>query len=479
MTTTSGRSRASVSSSRRIAQNVSSSGASASTSATAWPIRSATRSASGSPSRSPRTSPARPPACRRPRCRRPRGRSRAIGQKVMFWPYGRQRPRSTRRPAGLLLEERGDEPALADARRAEDGEELARPVGDDALEGVAEQAQLAHPTDQRRVEPAQVRRGVGVDALEPVGAHRRGLALEVELDRLVHVHRVADEAVGGSRRAGSRPGCGRLLEARRDVDGVAGHERLARRRVAGHDLAGVDARAQADVHAVVAEHVRVDAPRAPRSSSLAARTARRASSSWMVGTPKTAMTASPMNFSTVPPWRSMISRAAAKVRPSILRIDSGSSRSPMAVEPVTSLNRMVTVLRVSRAAGAGPAGSGEPQLPQKRKPSGLAEPHALQVAMRGSVRSAGMAAVRLATSPIADSPRVAPGTIVHRRRSRGAWPSDLLASVTSSARCDPRAACPAPSGLIAADRRPAPGRSPPSSRRCRRPAKRLHQRVPP
>ena len=55
----------------------------------------------------------------------------------------------------------------------------------------------------------------------------------------------------------------------------------------------------------------------------------------------------------------------------------------MAVEPVTSLNRIVTVLRVSRAAGAGPAGSGEPQLPQKRKPSGLAEPQALQVAMRG------------------------------------------------------------------------------------------------
>jgi hypothetical protein len=33
----------------------------------------------------------------------------------------------------------------------------------------------------------------------------------------------------------------------------------------------------------------------------AAFTARNASSSWMVGTPKTAITASPMNFSTVPP----------------------------------------------------------------------------------------------------------------------------------------------------------------------------------
>ena len=37
------------------------------------------------------------------------------------------------------------------------------------------------------------------------------------------------------------------------------------------------------------------------TSSRPARTARSASSSWAVGTPQTAITASPMNFSTVPP----------------------------------------------------------------------------------------------------------------------------------------------------------------------------------
>ena len=37
------------------------------------------------------------------------------------------------------------------------------------------------------------------------------------------------------------------------------------------------------------------------TSSSAARTARSASSSWAVGAPHTAITASPMNFSTVPP----------------------------------------------------------------------------------------------------------------------------------------------------------------------------------
>jgi len=39
----------------------------------------------------------------------------------------------------------------------------------------------------------------------------------------------------------------------------------------------------------------------PETSSSAARTARSASSSWATGVPHTAMTASPMNFSTIPP----------------------------------------------------------------------------------------------------------------------------------------------------------------------------------
>jgi len=120
--------------------------------------------------------------------------------------------------------------------------------------------------------------------------------------------------------------------------------------------------------------------------SAAARTARRASSSWTAGTPKTAITASPMNFSTVPPWRSRISFADANVRPRMRRIDSGSSRSPMAVEPVTSLKRIVTVLRTSRACPApGAAPSAAPQLPQKRKPSGFVPPQDAHVAMPGSL----------------------------------------------------------------------------------------------
>ena len=67
---------------------------------------------------------------------------------------------------------------------------------------------------------------------------------------------------------------------------------------AGDDLAGVDADA----------HLRARAPRPPSRISTAARTARSASSSWTCGIPKTAIAASPTNFSTVPPWRSRIAR---------------------------------------------------------------------------------------------------------------------------------------------------------------------------
>ena len=48
------------------------------------------------------------------------------------------------------------------------------------------------------------------------------------------------------------------------------------------------------------------------SMSDAARTARSASSSCAAGTPNTAITASPMNFSTVPPWPSAIAFIRSK-----------------------------------------------------------------------------------------------------------------------------------------------------------------------
>lgn len=80
---------------------------------------------------------------------------------------------------------------------------------------------------------------------------------------------------------------------------------------------------------------------------MAARTAHKASSTRTSGMPNTASTASPTNFSTVPPCRSMASREVAKYRDMTPRSASGSSCSPRAVEPVTSQKSKVTTLRIS------------------------------------------------------------------------------------------------------------------------------------
>ena len=112
-------------------------------------------------------------------------------------------------------------------------------------------------------------------------------------------------------------------------------------------------------------------------SSCAARTALSASSSRTVGTPNTAITASPMNFSSVPPWRSIATLATSKYEAIRPRIASGSRRSPSDVEPATSQKSTVTTFRCSRF---GAASSGAAHALQKRAPSGFSAPHAAQVA---------------------------------------------------------------------------------------------------
>jgi len=79
--------------------------------------------------------------------------------------------------------------------------------------------------------------------------------------------------------------------------------------------------------------------------STAARQARSASSSCAAGTPNTAITASPMNFSTEPPCDSTIPLIRSKYRASTACNASGSTDSPNAVDPTTSQNSTVTTLR--------------------------------------------------------------------------------------------------------------------------------------
>ena len=73
------------------------------------------------------------------------------------WPYGRQRPRRTEAVVARLGQELVDEPALADAGRAEDRDEDAAFVGDGPLEGGPQDAELAIPSDHRAADASMDR----------------------------------------------------------------------------------------------------------------------------------------------------------------------------------------------------------------------------------------------------------------------------------------------------------------------------------
>src|SRR5258707_11198264 len=92
-----------------------------------------------------------------------------------------------------------------------------------------------------------------------------------------------------------------------------------------------------------------------------------------------------MNFSTVPPCRSRTSRIASNQRPMIDRRDSGSSRWPRLVEPVTSAKTTVRTLRASRAGAA--AASAVPHDMQNRAASGFGVPQVGQVTTMRSLES--------------------------------------------------------------------------------------------
>ena len=102
--------------------------------------------------------------------------------------------------------------------------------------------------------------------------------------------------------------------------------------------------------------------------SSAARTARSASPSVATGVPHTAMTASPMNFSTTPPYRRITVLAASKYAESSSRTSSGSRASDSGVKPTRSQNRTEHIRRSATGTTAAWAGttatSSVPQWPQ-------------------------------------------------------------------------------------------------------------------
>ena len=148
---------------------------------------------------------------------------------------------------------------------------------------------------------------------------------------------------------------------------VAGHKPFFRAR---HNSAGVDADSPVDSR-VPAAH---PASRSPRG------TARSASSSCITGTPKTPITASPMNFSTDPPCARECLHGARSSGASNALSASGSVDSPRAVEPTTSQNRTETVFGPRgwvwlRRGGLARAAVAEPRALRVLVPAGSADQH--------------------------------------------------------------------------------------------------------
>ena len=106
----------------------------------------------------------------------------------------------------------------------------------------------------------------------------------------------------------------------------------------------------------------------------------------MTGVPNTAITASPMYFSIVPPWRVISALMASKYRDIVSRSDSGSSFSPRSVDPFRSEKRMVTSFRTS--CGGGAAASAVPQYPQRRNFGGFSSPQLGQICTSTQSRAA-------------------------------------------------------------------------------------------
>jgi hypothetical protein len=203
-----------------------------------------------------------------------------------------------------VLEELPGEPALADPGLAGDRDEPDPAVAGRRVEKVLEEAQLGVASDERRLEAvlATAATALGDDADRAPRGDRSGLSLEV---LLVDGSNVID-----------------VLAAR----WVASPTRTVPGAAADWSREAVLTRSPATIPWPIAPSVTAASPVStpPRAcspgpsvctastSSSPARTARSASSSWATGAPHSAITASPMNFSTIPPCRSTTSRARSK-----------------------------------------------------------------------------------------------------------------------------------------------------------------------
>ena len=165
--------------------------------------------------------------------------ARRVGQAATLAPA--VDPRQT---VQVLLQLPG-EAALAHARRTDDGDQVRPAILHGTADGVLEQRHLVVTADQRAADaerrPTVAAPGLHGDGLP--GGHGDGLAAQLQDGQLAVLDDVPGGGVGGGAHDdGTR--FRRSLQARRGVDGIAGHEQVALVAGAGevHEhLAGLDA----------------------------------------------------------------------------------------------------------------------------------------------------------------------------------------------------------------------------------------------
>ena len=174
-----------------------------------------------------------------------------------------------------VLRQLADQTCLAGPGRRDHGGDADIALFTGAPPELEELRELVLAPDQRRMQipPDPGRAGEHLDETP----RRHGLRLPLECERLDSLDRdrVSHEA---QRRLAEQhlAGRGGLLEARRDVHGVAARERLSGGRVTGHDFAGIHADAHADARSVAifdfaTELAQAVAQARPRRERLAAR----------------------------------------------------------------------------------------------------------------------------------------------------------------------------------------------------------------
>ena len=229
---------------------------------------------------------------------RPVADALAVGQRATLSPVGELR---------LLVDylpELVHEAALADPGHADERDELRRTLLARAGKSAGQQVELAAAADERRSGLPEVDAEAGACLLRLPDGDQLGLAL-----------RRRQAPPPGSRSPASSPaGCSRRRGGRSPGRRTGGAPRCSRRRPRPCPRRRPGRASRVTSASPVLTAMRTSSwpsSTIPSRIASAARTARSGSSSCATGAPKTAITASPMNFSTVPPRRSSSWRSRA------------------------------------------------------------------------------------------------------------------------------------------------------------------------